>query len=61
MPEGLQLVTYAFPGRYFLVIMRGVILKGATLAPYTTELAFLGVYALVVLAVAYRRIRKDVA
>jgi ABC-2 type transport system permease protein len=59
MPETLQLLTYAFPGRYFLVIMRGVILKGATLVPYLQELAFLTIYAVVILAISYRRLLKD--
>ncbi|MFH1263997.1 MAG: ABC transporter permease [Pseudomonadota bacterium] len=57
MPLPLQLITYAFPPRYFLVIMRGVILKGATLLPYLTEMAFLTLYALVVMTIAYRRLR----
>ena len=32
MPERLQLITYLVPARYFLVILRGIILKGEGLA-----------------------------
>jgi len=58
MPEPLQLVTYAVPARYFNVILRGVILKGAGLAPYGRDLAFLVLYAVVVLAIAYARLTR---
>ena len=34
MPPLLQAVTYLVPARYYLVILRGVILKGTTLEPY---------------------------
>jgi ABC-2 type transport system permease protein len=58
MPPALQLISYAVPARYFLIIARGVILKGASLAPFARDLAFLGVYALVVLAIAYVRLTR---
>jgi ABC-2 type transport system permease protein len=61
MPDPLALLTYAFPGRYFLVIMRGVILKGASLRSYAPELLFLAVYAFVILSISYRRLLKDEA
>ena len=44
MPESLQVITYAVPARYYLVILRGVILKGAGLVPYPREV--LGLVAL---------------
>ena len=59
MPWILQGITYLFPARYFLVIMRGVILKGASLKPYVNEIYFLAVYAVLVLAVAYRRLTTE--
>jgi ABC-type transport system involved in multi-copper enzyme maturation permease subunit len=41
--------------------VRGVILKGAGLLPYWQDLAFLGLYAVVVLGIAYARLtRKEV-
>jgi ABC-2 type transport system permease protein len=58
MPTIIQVITHAVPARYFLVIVRGVILKGAGLGPYWQDLAFLVLYATVVLAMAYTRLRR---
>ncbi|MBK7972356.1 MAG: ABC transporter permease [Deltaproteobacteria bacterium] len=58
MPDALQLVTYAVPARYFLVILRGVILKGAGLGPYHEQLGFLALYATVVLGIASVRLAR---
>ena len=40
------------PARYFLVILRGVILKGAGLAPYWPQVGFLVLYAVAVVGLA---------
>jgi ABC-2 type transport system permease protein len=61
MPKVLQAVTYAFPARYFLVVLRGVILKGAGLLPYRDQMGFLIIYALVVLGIAYARLSRNEA
>ena len=58
MPTIIQVITHAVPARYFLVIVRGVILKGAGLGPYWQDLAFLALYATVVLTMAYTRLRR---
>jgi ABC-2 type transport system permease protein len=58
MPEAVQVITYAIPARYFNVILRGVILKGAGLADYPRDVAFLALYATVVLGVAYARLTR---
>ena len=58
MPVVVRALTYAVPARYFLVVVRGVILKGAGLAPYGKDLAFLALYALVVLGIAYARLTR---
>ena len=58
MPAAVRALTYAVPARYFLVVLRGVILKGAGLAPYAADLAFLLVYALVVLGLAFARLTR---
>jgi ABC-type multidrug transport system permease subunit len=46
------------PARYFLVISRGIILKGAPLTAFLGDLAFLLVYGVIVLAFAWRRLAK---
>jgi ABC-2 type transport system permease protein len=58
MPRVLQVVTYAVPARYFLVISRGIILKGAPLTAFLGDFGFLFLYAVVVLAFAWRRLVK---
>jgi ABC-2 type transport system permease protein len=64
MPWAIQLISHAVPARYFLVIARGVILKGAGIGSYTLagggrpEVAFLLLYALVVLGIAYLRLTR---
>ena len=52
MPEWLQVVTYAVPARYYLVILRGVILKGTGLAPYWDQMLALVVFAVVMVTLA---------
>jgi ABC-2 type transport system permease protein len=53
MPKLLQLVTYIVPARYFLPIIRGVMLKGNTVAEigvFLLVLAGMGVFFLIVSA-----------
>jgi ABC-2 type transport system permease protein len=59
MPAVLQLLTYAVPARYFLVIARGIILKGAPLTAYGGDLLFLVLYAAIVLSIAWRRLARQ--
>jgi ABC-2 type transport system permease protein len=59
MPRFLQLVTYAVPARYFLIALRGVVLKGAGIEAFGAELAALTAFALVVLALASVRLRRQ--
>ncbi len=58
MPVAVQVLTYAVPARYFNVILRGLILKGASLSAYPQDLAFLALYACWVLGVAYVRLTR---
>jgi ABC-2 type transport system permease protein len=58
MPPFLQAVTYIVPARYFLVILRGVVLKGAGLGPYLDQLGALVIFAVVVLALASVRMAR---
>jgi ABC-2 type transport system permease protein len=58
MPPALQAITYLVPARYYLVILRGVILKGANLTPYGQELLALVVFALVMVVLASVRLSR---
>lgn len=59
MPPFLQLVTRVVPARYFLVALRGIVLKGAGLATFWPELAALALFAVFVIAVASFRLRRQ--
>jgi ABC-2 type transport system permease protein len=58
MPPFLQAITYLVPARYYLVILRGVILKGAGLGPYWDQLLALLVFGLVVVTLASLRLLR---
>ena len=45
MPAALQAITYAVPARYFLIALRGIVLKGVGVAVFWQELAALVVFA----------------
>jgi ABC-2 type transport system permease protein len=59
MPAFLQLVTYVVPARYFLVVLRGIVLKGVPLSTFWAELGALGIFALVTLGLASLRLRRQ--
>ena len=59
MPAALQAVTYAVPARYFLVVLRGIVLKGVGFAVLWPELGALVVFAVLVLALASLRLRRQ--
>lgn len=58
MPPALRAVTYLVPARYFLVILRGIFLKGVGLVVLWRELLFLGVFAVLMLMASSARFRK---
>ncbi|MBZ5638381.1 MAG: ABC transporter permease [Acidobacteriia bacterium] len=61
MPPVLQAITRIVPARYYLVILRGVILKGAGLGTYLPEMGFLALFAAAVLGIAWvRLVRREV-
>jgi ABC-2 type transport system permease protein len=59
MPAALQVVTHAVPARYFLVALRGILLKGADLGAILPQMGALTVYAAVVLGLASLRLAKE--
>lgn len=58
MPQVLQYLTYLFPARYYLVALRGVILKGTDLRPYLDQVGALAIYTAIVLTVASVRFAR---
>jgi len=61
MPPWLQAITYLVPNRYFLVALRGIILKGEGLATYWPQVGALLLYGLVVTALASVRLARGEA
>jgi ABC-2 type transport system permease protein len=58
MPQAIQWITYLIPLRYFLVIVRGIFLKGVGLGVLWPQAAALGAWGLVVISLAVVRSRK---
>ncbi|MEZ4654275.1 MAG: ABC transporter permease [Candidatus Eisenbacteria bacterium] len=61
MPAVLQAITYAVPARYFLIILRGVILKGAPLTVYWKPFLLLTLYSNLVFIFAWLRLTRKEA
>jgi ABC-2 type transport system permease protein len=59
MPEALQLLTYADPLRYFLVVLRGSFLKGVGLEVLWPQLAAMAGIAVVMLSISIFRFHKS--
>jgi len=60
MPEALQAVTYLIPARYYIVVLRGLFLKGNRMDVLWDETLFLSLFALVMFTLAIRRFKKKV-
>jgi ABC-2 type transport system permease protein len=59
MPAALRAITAIVPARYFLVALRGILLKGVGLEIIWPQLAALGLYSAVVLLLASVRLRRQ--
>jgi ABC-2 type transport system permease protein len=59
MPTFLQVITRIVPARYFLVALRGIVLKGVGPADFLPDVMALVVYAVVILALASVRVRRQ--
>jgi ABC-2 type transport system permease protein len=61
MPIPIQIVTYLFPTRYFVTILKGIFLRGVGVEVLFLEVAFLAGYAVVVFLVVTRKLRQKIA
>jgi ABC-2 type transport system permease protein len=59
MPAPIQAVTYLVPARYFIVALRAIVLKGADISAFWTQLAALGAFAAVMLTLASLRLHRQ--
>ncbi len=58
MPWFLQWLSYVVPLRYFLIIVRGIILKGVGAEALWPEIVALSIFAVVIMGTAATRFRK---
>ena len=59
MPRALQLVTTIVPARYFLIALRGIVLKGTSITLLWPQMAALTIYALAMLVLASIRLARE--
>jgi len=57
MPLLLQFVTYIVPGRYFIAILRGIYLKGIGFDILWIDGLLLGIYTLIMIVLAHRKLK----
>lgn len=61
MPPPIQAVTYFIPARYYIVIVRGVFLKGNGIDVMWDEALFLLLFAILMFGLALKKFKKRVA
>jgi ABC-2 type transport system permease protein len=61
MPVLPRLISYGIPARYFVSLMKGIFLKDVGLEVLWLEFALLMLYALLVFALAARKLREKIA
>lgn len=61
MPKMFQMYTYLFPARYFIEIVRGIVMKGVGFDLLWSQFLFLAIYTSVVFFMTTRLFRKKVA
>jgi ABC-2 type transport system permease protein len=61
MPKIIQFISYLLPVRYFLVILRGIILKGVGLSILYPQALVLLFFAIVLLTICSFRFKKRIA
>ncbi|MGA9407581.1 MAG: ABC transporter permease, partial [Bacteroidota bacterium] len=59
MPVAIQAITYLIPARYFLVVLRSIILKGVGIGAFYTEVLFLIAFAVIVISISAARMKKQ--
>ena len=61
MPAFFQWITYLVPAKYAIDIVRGIVLRGATMAELWEPIASLGFYTVVIVGLAVLRFKKTAA
>ncbi len=61
MPYALQVVTHIVPARYFLIALRGIVLKGSAFSHLLPQFGALTLYAIAMLGLASVRLAREAA
>ncbi|MGA7161223.1 MAG: ABC transporter permease [Bacteroidota bacterium] len=59
MPVVIQAITYLIPARYFLIVLRSIILKGVGIGAFYTDVLFLIAFAAIVISISAARMKKQ--
>jgi ABC-2 type transport system permease protein len=59
MPTVLQVITHIVPARYFLVALRGIVLKGVGPAVFWPDLLALVIFATIIIGLASLRLKRE--
>jgi ABC-2 type transport system permease protein len=59
MPYALQLITHVVPARYFLIALRGIVLKGTPVHLLWPQMLALSIYALLMLTFSSVRLARE--
>ncbi len=59
MPRALQVITHLVPARYFLIALRGILLKGTAIGQLLPQLGALTLYAAAMLGLAAARLARS--
>lgn len=60
MPQAVQIVTYFVPARYYIIILRGLFLKGNGIDVMWDEAVFLFLFAFLMFGLSIRKFKKKV-
>jgi ABC-2 type transport system permease protein len=61
MPPFFQYLTYVIPANYFLQIVRGIVLRGASITQLWQPIAWLSFYMVIIISLAIVRFKKTAA
>ncbi|MBI3579542.1 MAG: ABC transporter permease, partial [Ignavibacteriales bacterium] len=60
MPWWLQIITNITPAKFYLVILRSIILKGVSFSAFWDQIAYLLIFITIVLTISVRRFKKTI-
>jgi len=61
MPEVIRVITFIFPARYFVAILKGIFLRGVGLEVLLGQVVMLLVYGTLVFLIATRKLKQKIA